>query len=221
MKLQLTNILDYIDDFANDKTRENYPIEERIRDINYSYFSVLSEIDRLKGVDIVNTDTSTNFNEITLGVGESIKPLAETTDISFVTIEYDGEVYNLTQINNDDTKYIETLKDLDNTRPTHYILRDKNIEVFPINDIADTKIRVYQSERATPFSSGTLTAEPIFNEDVHMLLVFKPLVMYFVKRDMSIPQNIELEIAKLNKSLIKIYSPNRRMKISFKEDLIR
>jgi hypothetical protein len=71
MKLTLDDILKYIDDYLGDSNRVEYPLEERIRDINQINSKYLSLADFRRGGILKKNQTDSIYETITKPTGGS------------------------------------------------------------------------------------------------------------------------------------------------------
>jgi len=84
--MNLTDILQAITDYTGDTSIDNYPEDERLRDINSIYKILLAKIDLSKGKDLVANPTSFNYTEFVQSAGDTIITLPNPNNIQLVEV---------------------------------------------------------------------------------------------------------------------------------------
>lgn len=214
--MNLTDILQAITDYTGDTSIDNYPEDERLRDINSIYKILLAKIDLSKGKDLVSNPTSFNYTEFVQSAGDTIITLPNPNNIQLVEVLHNNNWYQVNKITVDDGNYnISELRDnTNNNIPKYYIDREGSIEILP-NFSTDYTFRVHQYDTQDEFNINNLTMTPAFNDSVHNLIPLLASRKYFGKRDMAFPRIFDEELLITEDVFNKIYSPNRIFKLSF------
>lgn len=178
MKLKLSDILEYITDYTGDFQLDNYPQDERLRDINQTYTQIIYTIDKLRGTEWRNINNKSSYKEIVA--------IAGTTNIDTSSFIID-KVSVFDTPTEKDMKPI-SISDGDVLDKDTYIIKEGFIEVTE-RDI-DTTFRIYQAQEITPFVATDLQSYPMLPEYAHIILAVQPAILYMNKRSKTIPEAI-------------------------------
>jgi hypothetical protein len=214
--MTLQELLDRITDYTSDIGMVNYTIEARVRDLNSNYLRLVRKVNFLKGKEWTNTSADTNVTAAVLTAATGLLTITKDSEIDRVEAEgLNGWVKLKKFVQEDYSGSYTKLQDTDG-EPEFYLERDGNIEIFP-KPVADTAIRIFQSDEPTQFTQADLAFEPRLSGFSHEILAIQSSMDYYSRMTEKVPKKWLEDEADILADIEKIYAPTRVIKIKQKD----
>lgn len=212
MKLTLDDILTRIDNYIGDENRVNYPLDERIDDINDEYELIYNRLSKISGAELTINNTDRNKHTGTLSAGSNFIPIDTQFKLKIVRVHNDQFLPYVRGFNNQTCSEVTigtgTTSD-DEIPAYHYVVQHDGI-LLGTTFSTDVNYEIYTYSGFTPFTSTDLTVTPRFHDVGHLLLALGAVRRYYDKRSIAIPQNIASEYKERYRLLEDKYIVNRR-----------